>query len=402
MQQFITKEKIIKKQSDLMAYTRPIYLDYNATTPVDPQVLEAMLPWFTHQFGNAASRTHLYGWEAADAVADARQQVARLIGAGEKEIVFTSGATEANNLALKGTFEKLGTQKSHLVTVATEHKAVLDTCQHLETIGAEVTYLTPEPDGLITLEQIENALRPNTLLVSVMYANNEIGVIQPIADIGRLCRERGVLFHTDATQAVGKIPVDVENDCIDLLSLSAHKLYGPKGVGALYVRKGLKLAAQLDGGRHERGLRSGTLNVPGIVGLGKACQFAGTDMPHETVRLSSLRDTLENGILDTLPDTQVNGNRTFRLFQTTNISFENVDGEALLMAFNRIAVSNGSACTSALVEPSYVLKALGLPDDLAHASVRFSLGRFTSEADIEAAVAHVRDVVERLRASNSV
>jgi cysteine desulfurase len=380
-----------------MEYSRPIYLDYNATTPVDPRVLEAMLPWFTEQFGNAASRTHLYGWEAADAVAEARSQVAQLIGATEKEIVFTSGATEANNLALKGTFEALGAQKNHIVTVATEHKAILDTCQHLEALGAEVTYLMPTSDGLITLSQLENALRPDTLLVSVMHANNEIGVIQPIADMGRLCRDRGILFHTDATQAVGKIPVDVAREHIDLLSLSAHKLYGPKGVGTLYVRKGVKLTAQLDGGRHERGLRSGTLNVPGIVGLGKACQLAGASMQDEQQRLSALRDRLERGILTTLSDTQVNGNRTHRLPQTTNISFEHVDGEALLMAFNRIAVSNGSACTSALVEPSYVLKALGVPDDLAHASVRFSLGRFTSEADVEQAIAHVREVVERLR-----
>jgi cysteine desulfurase len=382
-----------------MKYARPIYLDYNATTPVAPRVLDAMLPWFTEQFGNAASRTHLFGWEAADAVADARQQVARLIGAQEKEIAFTSGATEANNLALKGTFEQLGAQKNHIVTVSTEHKAVLDTCQHLEALGAEVTYLKPAPDGLITLQQIENALRSDTLLVSVMYANNEIGVIQPIADIGRLCRERGILFHTDATQAVGKISVDVARDCIDLLSLSAHKLYGPKGVGALYVRKGLKLTAQLDGGRHERGLRSGTLNVPGIVGLGKACQLVGATLTAEPKRLSELRDSLEIGILNALPYTQINGNRTCRLPQTTNISFEHVDGEALLMAFNRIAVSNGSACTSALVEPSYVLKALGVPDDLAHASVRFSLGLFTTEADIEEAIRHVREVVERLRAT---
>lgn len=385
-----------------MKYTRPVYLDYNATTPVDPSVLDAMLPWFTEQFGNAASRTHLYGWEAADAVADARQQVARLIGASEKEIVFTSGATEANNLALKGTFEKLGAQKNHIITVATEHKAVLDTCRHLEALGADVTYLTPAPDGLISLQQLENALRPDTLLVSVMYANNEIGVLQPIGDIGRLCRDRGILFHTDATQAVGKIPVDVVRDCIDLLSLSAHKLYGPKGVGALYVRIGINLTAQLDGGRHERGLRSGTLNVPGVIGLGKACQLAGIDMAQEMERLSVLRDTLENGILNALPHTKVNGNCTFRLPQTTNISFENVDGEALLMALNRIAVSNGSACTSALVEPSYVLKALGVPDDLAHASVRFSLGKFTSEAAIGETIAHVQEVVERLRAGNSV
>ncbi len=261
-----------------MSSQHPIYLDYNATTPVDPRVLAAMLPWFTAQFGNAASRTHLYGWEAADAVARARQQVAALIGAGEKEIIFTSGATEANNLALKGTFESAGAARRHLVTVATEHKAVLDPCQHLEAYGAEVTYLTPAVNGLISVQQLEDSLRPETLLVSVMHANNEIGVIQPVAEIGRLCRARGVIFHTDATQAVGKIPVDVEADKIDLLSLSAHKLYGPKGVGALYVKKGMKPVAQLDGGRHERGLRSGTLNVPGIVGLGEACQMAAETM----------------------------------------------------------------------------------------------------------------------------
>ncbi len=381
---------------------RPIYLDYNATTPVDPRVLDAMLPWFTEQFGNAASRTHLYGWEAADAVTDARKQVARLIGAGEKEVVFTSGATESNNLALKGTFEALGATRKHIITVATEHKAVLDTCQHLEALGAEVTYLIPTPDGLITPQQVQGALRPDTLLVSVMYANNEIGVIQPITELGQLCRTAGVLFHTDATQAVGKISIDVSQSYIDLLSLSAHKLYGPKGIGALYVRKGVKLTAQQDGGRHERGNRSGTLNVPGIVGLGKACQLAGATISQEAPRLAQLRDQLENGILDALPDTSVNGNRDSRLPQTTNISFGRVDGEELLLAFNRIAVSNGSACTSASVEPSFVLKALGVPDDLAHASVRFSLGRFTSEEDIQAAVTHVRQVVDRLRKQYSV
>ncbi len=378
--------------------TPPIYLDYNATTPVDQRVLKEMLPWFTEHFGNAASRTHLYGWEAADAVADARQQVAKLIGATEKEIIFTSGATESNNLALKGTYEAAGTEQQHIVTVATEHKAVLDACQHLETLGAEVTYLTPSPDGLINLRQIEQALRPDTLLVSVMYANNEIGVIQPIAEIGALCRSHGVLFHTDATQAVGKIPFNVVSDNVDLLSLSAHKLYGPKGVGALYVRKGNELTAQMDGGRHERGLRSGTLNVPGIVGLGKACHLAANAMSTEHERLRTLRDQLESEILDTIPHVRVNGNRESRLPQTTNISFEGVDGEALLMAFNRIAVSNGSACTSALVEPSYVLKALGVPDELAHASVRFSLGRFTTEEEIDETLKHIEKVVARLRA----
>ncbi|GHB55181.1 cysteine desulfurase family protein [Persicitalea jodogahamensis] len=378
--------------------TPPIYLDYNATTPVDQHVLKEMLPWFTERFGNAASRTHLYGWEAADAVADARQQVAKLIGATEKEIIFTSGATESNNLALKGAYEAAGAERRHIITVVTEHKAVLDACQHLEALGAEITYLTAAPDGLINLRQIEQALRPDTLLVSVMYANNEIGVIQPIADIGALCRANGVFFHTDATQAAGKITVGVEYDCVDLLSLSAHKLYGPKGVGALFVRKGTNLTAQLDGGRHERGLRSGTLNVPGIVGFGKACRLAAATMPTERERLKTLRDQLEKEILETVADVRINGNQEKRLPQTTNLSFEGVDGEALLMAFNRIAVSNGSACTSALVEPSYVLKALGVPDDLAHASVRFSLGRFTTEEEIAETIQHVQEVVARLRA----
>ncbi|GAB3179040.1 cysteine desulfurase family protein [Telluribacter humicola] len=376
--------------------TRPIYLDYNATTPVDPRVLDQMLPWFTEQFGNAASRTHLYGWEAEEAVAKARRQVAGILGASEKEIAFTSGATEANNLAIKGAYEANRHRGSHFVTVATEHKAVLDTFKHLEGWGAEVTYLVPAADGLVSIEQVAEALRPDTVLVSVMYANNEIGVIQPVAEIGKLCRERGVLFHTDATQAVGKVPVDVDKDYIDLLSLSAHKLYGPKGAGALYVRKGIKLTAQQDGGRHERGLRSGTLNVPGIVGLGKACEVAGAEMALEAKRLAQLRDKLENEIVSTINNTQVNGNREHRLPQVTNISIGDVDGEQLLMNLNRIAVSSGSACTSASVEPSYVLKALGVPDDLAYASIRFSLGRFSTETDIATAVAHVQEVVTRM------
>jgi cysteine desulfurase len=299
---------------------------------------------------------------------------------------------------LKGAFEA-STNGKHIITIATEHKAVLDTCQHLEALGAEVTYLMPTADGLVSLEQVQAAMRPDTLLVSVMYANNEIGVIQPIADIGRLCRERGILFHTDATQAVGKIVMQVVFDHVDLLSLSAHKLYGPKGVGALYVRRGVKLTAQQDGGRHERGNRSGTLNVPGIVGLGKACQLAYVNMEEEHQRLAYLRDRLEKKILETLPNTYLNGNPTHRLPQTTNISFGQVDGEELLMSFNRIAVSSGSACTSASVEPSFVLKALGVPDELAYASVRFSLGRFTTEEDVEAAIQHVQKVVERLRAA---
>ncbi|GAB2786969.1 IscS subfamily cysteine desulfurase [Rhabdobacter roseus] len=378
--------------------TRPIYLDYNATTPLDPRVLEAMLPWFTEHFGNAASRTHLYGWEAEEAVVQARNQLASTLGASEKEIVFTSGATEANNLAIKGTFEARRTQGTHhYITVATEHKAVLDPFRHLEQWGADVTYLTPSPDGLISAAQIAEVLRPDTVLVSVMYAHNEIGVVQPIGEIGALCRAHGVLFHTDATQAVGKIPVDVQADAIDLLSLSAHKFYGPKGVGALYVRKGVKLTAQLDGGRHERGLRSGTLNVPGIVGLGKACQLAAQEMSTESPRLKYLRDLLEETILQQVPDTRINGHRTHRLPQVTNISFGGVDGEQLLLHLNRLAVSSGSACTSASVEPSYVLKVLGLDDALAYASLRFSLGRFTTEAEVVAAARHVQEVVARMR-----
>ncbi|TDB65863.1 cysteine desulfurase family protein [Arundinibacter roseus] len=381
----------------MSASARPIYLDYNATTPLDQRVLDSMMPWLTGNFGNAASRTHLYGWEAAEAVATARQQVARILGATEKEIVFTSGATESNNLALKGAFEALGASRKHIITVATEHKAVLDTCQHLEAFGAEVTYLLPDSDGLICPEQVQDALRPDTLLVSVMYANNEIGVIQPIIEIGSLCRKAGVLFHTDATQAVGKVPIDVQHAAIDLLSLSAHKLYGPKGVGALYVRKGISLTAQLDGGRHERGLRSGTLNVPGIVGLGVACALAQKELAKESTRLTELRNTLENNLINSLLNTQINGHRTQRLPQTTNISFGGLDGEELLMSLHRLAVSNGSACTSASVEPSFVLKALGLPDDLAHASIRFSLGRFTTSEDIDLAIGHILEVVSRIR-----
>ncbi|MCP1385244.1 cysteine desulfurase family protein [Runella salmonicolor] len=380
----------------------PVYLDYNATTPVDPRVLEAMLPWFTEHFGNAASRTHLYGWTAEEAVATARKQVAKLLRSNLKEVVFTSGATEANNLAIKGVFEKYSYKGKHIITIVTEHKAVLDTCHHIEQLGGEVTYLTPDSHGLIAPQQVADALRPDTILVSVMYANNEIGVIQPIREIAELARAGGALFHTDATQAVGKLPIDMVEEGIDLLSLSAHKLYGPKGVGALVVRQGVEITAQMDGGGHERGRRSGTLNVPGIVGLGKACELAQKEMGTETQRLGLLRDRLEKGILANIPHTFVNGNTPQRLAHLTNICFEHVDGENLLLSLKDIAVSTGSACTSASVLPSYVLKVLGLTDDQAYASLRFSLGRFSTEEEIDFTLQHVLEVVERMRVGSVV
>lgn len=372
-------------------------MDYNATTPVDPQVLEAMLPYFNVHFGNAASRSHVYGLKAESAVDTARQQVADLLSADPKEVVFTSGATESNNLAIKGVYEALSRKGKHIITAVTEHKAILDTCKHLEQLGAEVTYLTPKADGLLSSEQIQQAIRPDTILISIMVANNEIGVIQPIKEIAALAQEHGVLFHTDATQAVGKIPLNLKKLPIDLLSLSGHKLYGPKGVGALIIRKKIAIIAQQDGGRHERGRRSGTLNVPGIVGLGKAALLAQQVMFEEGQRLTKLRDALEQGILSSVSGTHVNGNSAQRLAGTSNISFADVDGEELLMNLNAIAVSNGSACNSASTEPSYVLKALGLPDALAYSSVRFSLGRFSTEADVTLAVRHVNEVVERMR-----
>lgn len=375
----------------------PVYMDYNATTPVDERVLEAMLPYFNVHFGNAASRTHVFGLKAEEAVDVARKQLARLLGAAANEIAFTSGATESINLALKGAFEANRHRGNHLITVQTEHKAVLDTCAHLEKLGAEVTYLVPDSEGLITAGQVADALQPNTLLVSVMLANNEIGVVQPITDIAHLTRERGLLFHTDATQAVGKLPINLAELPIDLLSLSGHKLYAPKGIGALVVRNKTTVIAQQDGGRHERGRRSGTLNVPGIVALGRAAQLAQSLMDEEAARLSVLRDKLETDILAAIPGSAVNGSRTQRLPNTTNIRFADVDGELLLMSLNEIAVSNGSACNAASTEPSHVLKALGLPDELAYSSVRFSLGRHTTEADIQVAVEHVKQVVGQLR-----
>ncbi len=375
----------------------PVYLDYNATTPVDPRVLESMLPWFTEQFGNAASRTHLYGWTAEEAVATARKQIAKLLNVTPKEVIFTSGATEANNLAIKGVFEKHSHRGKHVVTVATEHKAVLDTCHHLEQLGAEVTYLVPATNGLITPQQVSEALRSDTILVSVMYANNEIGVIQPIQQLGEVAHRAGAFFHTDATQAVGKLPIDMPLEGIDLLSLSAHKLYGPKGMGALVVRSGVEIASQMDGGGHERGRRSGTLNVPGIVGLGKACEIAQKEMVPETARLEELRNRLESEILSKVPDTFVNGAIQHRLAHLTNICFENVDGENLLLGLRDVAVSTGSACTSASVLPSYVLKTLGLTDDQAYASLRMSLGRFTTAEEITFAINHIIAVVQKMR-----
>ena len=378
----------------------PIYLDYNSTTPVDKRVLEKMLPYFSEHFGNSSSRSHLYGWTAQEAVKKARLQVAELINAESKEIVFTSGATEANNLAIKGLFENNYPNKKHIITVQTEHKAVLDVCQHLSTMGADVTYLQPDSTGLLTVVQVEKAIRSDTFLISVMYANNEIGTIQPIRQIGELARKHEIIFHTDATQAVGKIEIDVQKDNIDLLSLSAHKLYGPKGIGALFIRKNSKasnLIAQMDGGKHERGFRSGTLNVTGIVGCGEACELAKDKLITDNQRLTILRNKLENGILQNILDVKVNGNIENRLPNLTNISFGGVDGENLLMSFRDIAVSSGSACTSASVEPSYVLKAIGLSDDLAYASIRFSLGKYTTEEEIDFTIKYVKEVVESLR-----
>ena len=378
----------------------PIYLDHNATTPMDPRVLEAMIPYFVENFGNAASRNHSFGWQAEEAVDYAREQVAQLIGADPKEIIFTSGATEGDNLGIKGVYEMYASKGNHIITCTTEHKAVLDTCKHLEKSGAEVTYLEVQPDGLIDLKQLEAAMKPTTILVAIMYANNEIGVIQPVKEIGAIAKKHGALFFSDAVQAVGKIPVDVIADGIDIMSFTAHKMYGPKGVGALYVRRKnprVKVTAQIDGGGHERGMRSGTLNVPGIVGFGKAAEIARLDMASDTERISKLRDKLENA-LKVIDETYVNGNPAHRLPHVSNISFKYVEGEGLMMGFNKdIALSSGSACTSASLEPSYVLKALGLGDDLAHSSLRFGLGRYTTEEQIDFTIKAVTDTVLKLR-----
>ena len=377
----------------------PIYLDNNATTQMDPRVFEAMKPYFLEIYGNAASKSHPFGWAAEEAVDYARGQVASLIGASEKEIIFTSGATESNNLAIKGVFEMYASKGNHIITLSTEHKAVLDACKHLEKLGAEVTYLSVGYDGMIDPAVIEAAIKPNTILVTVMYGNNELGVVQKISEIGAICKKHGVLFHSDATQAVGKIPVDVLADHIDLMSFTAHKMYGPKGVGALYVRRKnprVKVTAQMDGGGHERGMRSGTLNVTGIVGFGKACEIAKTDMAEESTRLSGMRDRLERELL-TLEESYLNGNKEHRLPHTTNISFKYVEGEGLMMGVKDVAVSSGSACTSASLEPSYVLKSLGLDDELAHSSLRFGLGRFTTEAEIDYTINLVKEAVTKLR-----
>jgi cysteine desulfurase len=377
----------------------PIYLDNNATTPMDPRVLDAMLPYFNQKFGNAASRNHAFGWVAEEAVDYAREQVAKIIGANEKEIIFTSGATEADNLAIKGVFEMYQDKGNHIITTTTEHKAVLDTCKHVEKLGGRVTYLPVQSDGLINLQELEAAMTSETILVSIMYGNNEIGVIQPIKEIAAIAHKYGALFMTDATQAVGKIPVDVIADGIDLLAFTAHKIYGPKGVGALYVRrKGprVKVTAQMDGGGHERGMRSGTLNVPGIVGFGKACELCMQEMESEAKRLSALRDKLQTSLLE-LEESYVNGNVAHRLPHVANISFKYVEGEGLMMAMKDLAVSSGSACTSASLEPSYVLKSLGLSDDLAHSSIRFGLGRFTTEEEVDYAIEVTKKSVTHLR-----
>ncbi|MCB9263089.1 MAG: IscS subfamily cysteine desulfurase [Flavobacteriales bacterium] len=382
-----------------MTLSLPIYLDNNATTPMDPRVLEAMMPYFTSKFGNAASRNHPFGWDAEEAVDYAREQIAALINASSKEIIFTSGATESDNLAIKGVFEMYAAKGNHIITVNTEHKAILDSCKEVEKSGAEVTYLAPNADGLINLNELEAAITPKTILISVMLGNNEIGVIQPIEKIADIARRNNVLFHTDATQAVGKIPVDVEAMKIDLMSFSAHKMYGPKGVGALYVRRKnprVKVTAQMSGGGHERGMRSGTLNVPGIVGFGKACELCKNEMADEAARLSRMRDRLEAELL-TIEEAYVNGNKENRLPHVTNISFKYVEGEGLMMGVKDIAVSSGSACTSASLEPSYVLKNLGLDDELAHSSLRFGLGRFTTEEEIDFAIDHVKTAVNKLR-----
>jgi cysteine desulfurase len=380
----------------------PIYMDNHATTPLDPRVLEAMMPFLTGKFGNAASRNHQFGWEAEQAVETAREQIAKIIGASAKEIIFTSGATESNNLAIKGVAEMYKEKGNHIITAVTEHKAVLDTCKRLEKYGYRVTYLPVGADGLINLDDLKRAMDAKTILVTIMTANNEIGVIQPVEEIGAICKERGVLFHTDAVQAVGKIPVDVNKFNASLLSLSGHKIYGPKGVGALYVRRKnprVQLSAIIDGGGHERGMRSGTLNVPGIVGLGKACEIAEQEMPEETRRLTYLRDKLMNKFLSNLDETHVNGTMEAgrHLPGNLNMSFVYVEGESLLMGINDIAVSSGSACTSATLEPSYVLKALGLGDDVAHSSIRFGIGRFNTEAEIDYVAERLIDTVKKLR-----
>jgi cysteine desulfurase len=378
----------------------PIYMDYHATTPVDPRVVDAMLPYFTGRFGNAASRNHAFGWEAEEAVETARRQVADLIGANAKEVIFTSGATESNNLAIKGVAEMYREKGNHIITCVTEHKAVIDTCKKLEKQGGRVTYLPVQKDGRIDLDDLRAAITDKTILITIMTANNEIGVLQPIAEIGAIAKEKGILFHTDAVQAAGKVPFNVSEAKVDLASMSAHKIYGPKGVGALYVRRRnprVLLAEQINGGGHERGMRSGTLNVPGIVGLGQAAAIAHAEMATEGERLRMLRDRLNKKLHANLDELYINGSMDYRLPHNLNVSFAYVEGESLLMGINDVAVSSGSACTSASLEPSYVLKALGAGDDLAHSSIRFGLGRWTTEEEVDYVVDKLTTVVRRLR-----
>jgi cysteine desulfurase len=378
----------------------PIYLDYQATTPVDPRVLDAMLPFFRDDFGNAASRNHAYGWRAEEAVEKAREQVAALIGASAKEIVFTSGSTEAINLAVKGVAEMYGSKGKHVVTSLAEHKAVLDVCKHLEKQGFEITYLRPDRTGRTSAADVAGALRPDTILVALMWANNEVGTLNDVRNIGELCHARDVLFFSDGTQAIGKIPVDVEADHVDLTCVSGHKIYGPKGVGALYVRRRnprVRLVAQMDGGGHERGFRSGTLNVPGIVGLGKAAELCRLEMAAEAERTATLRERLERRIRGALDHVHLNGNPEHRLPNCLNLSFSYVEGESLLMGISDVAVSSGSACTSASLEPSHVLRSMDVGDDLAHSSIRFGIGRFTTEEQVDFAADQVIEAVRRLR-----
>jgi cysteine desulfurase len=375
-------------------------MDNHATTPMDPRVLQAMLPYFTEKFGNAASRNHSFGWAGEEAVETARQQIASLINATAKEIIFTSGATESDNLMIKGVAEMYREKGNHIITQAIEHKAVLDTCKRLEKNGYEVTYLPVQRDGRVNPEDVRKAIKPTTILITVMYANNEIGVINPIAEIGKIAKEHGIIFAVDGVQAVGKVPVDVIKDNIDLLAISGHKIYGPKGVGALYVRRRnprVQLSAIIDGGGHERGMRSGTLNVTGIVGLGKACELCQQEMAEEGARLGKLRDRLKAGLEAKLDEVYINGSLEQRLPNNLNMSFAYVEGESLLMGINDVAVSSGSACTSATLEPSYVLKALGVGEDLAHTSIRFGLGRFTTEEEVDYVIDKMVQVVTKLR-----
>ena len=383
-----------------MSLKFPIYMDYQATTPMDPRVLEAMTPYFTDTFGNAASRNHSYGWEAEKAVDKAREQIANVINADPREIIFTSGATESDNMALKGVAEMYKSKGNHIVTSSIEHKAIIDSAKRLETWGFDVTYIDPPDDGITSLKMIEDAIREDTILVSIMHANNEIGVINPILEIGKFCHEKGILFHTDATQGFGKVPIDVNEMGIDLLSATAHKVYGPKGIGMLYVRRRkprVRLSAIIDGGGHERGMRSGTLNVSGIVGFGKAAELCSEEMESETIRLTNLREKFRSIIFESLEEVYVNGHETNRLPGNLNISYPYVEGESLIMGLSDVAVSSGSACTSASLEPSYVLKSMGKGDELAHSSIRYGFGRFSTEEEIDYVAEKTASIVKRLR-----